>query len=252
MPEIISGTKTELVRRLIGLFEKMAVDEALELFTEDSLYRFANYPPAIGREAIRQNVKASHLDQIKGITFDIKNIWETGDAAICELEINYIRIDDTVLRLPCTDVFQFEGDTFREMRVYMDASPLFAHSAPAASSSKLDLAKRLIAAVEANNLDEYINFFTKDGVYKIGNFDPASGHQGIREFAAPVMQAFKSVTHDNVKMWEVGDTVVCELEVTYVRNDDKVTKLPCMNIIRFQGDKVREYQAFIDVSPAFA
>lgn len=74
---MVTAAKTDTIRRLVGLFEKMDVDQALTLFTEDALYRFGNYPPAIGREAIAAATKASHLDQIKSISFDVKEMWRT-------------------------------------------------------------------------------------------------------------------------------------------------------------------------------
>lgn len=250
---MVTAAKTDTIRRLIGLFEKMDVDQALTLFTENALYRFGNYPPAIGREAIAATTKASHLDQIKSISFDIKEIWENGDAVIVQMEINYTRIDDSILTLPCTDIFRMEGDLVQEMLVYMDASPLFAMSNPQQSTSNAtDVIKRALAAVESNNIDEYITYFTDDAAYKIANAEPMIGPQAIREFALPVMQMFKSVSHDIKNVWELGDKVVSEVEVVYTRNDDKVFKFPCVNIIKMQGDKIREYQAFIDATPAFS
>lgn len=175
-----------------------------------------------------------------------------------QMEINYTRVDDSILTLPCTDIFRMEGELVKEMLVYMDASPLFAMSNPESTSSPdqsgnvSDLIKQVLVAVESNNVDEYITYFTPDAVYKIANTEPIIGQQGIREFALPIMQMFKTVSHDIKNIWELGDKVVCEVEVAYTRNDDKVFKFPCVNIIRLQGDKIREYQAFIDASPAFS
>ena len=255
------GIRAGIIKDLIALFEKMDVETALTYFTEDGLYRFGNYPPAIGKAAIRQATTASHLDQIKGISFDIKAMWENADAVICEMDVNYIRNDNTVLTLPCTDIFRMEGELIREMLVYMDASPLFAPAeqtqtqAPVSTpstNSLLDLAKRALAAVEANNVEEYVSFFTEDAIYKISNNPPVIGPQGIREFATPVMQMFPTVTHDVMSMWVVDNTVVCEMFVNYTRSDGKLFKLPCLDILRFEGNKIKEFQAFIDASPAFS
>ena len=255
---MVAIVQTDIIRRLLRLFEQLDVEQALTFFTPDALYRFGNYPPAIGKEAIAAATKASHLEQIKQISFEINQIWEIKDTVICQLEINYIRNDNTVLTLPCTDIFRLEDDLVREMRVYMDASPLFAGSQPQQSTSHqvseqtAELVKRLFAAVESNNVDEYVTYFTPDAIYKISNADPVIGPQGIREFALPVMQMFKSVSHNIIQMWELEETIICEMEVIYIRNDDKVFKLPCLDIIRLRGDKIQELQAFIDASPAFA
>lgn len=126
MAETRPGEKSEVIRRLIRLFEAMNVDEALTMFTEDARYRFGNYPAAVGREDIRKAATASHLEAIKGVRFNIQGLWEFGDVLVCEMEIEYIRTDDSVLTLPCTDVFRMEGNQIKDMRIYMDPSPLFA------------------------------------------------------------------------------------------------------------------------------
>jgi ketosteroid isomerase-like protein len=235
------------IKNLIKLFEAMKVDEFLTYLTEDAEYRFGNYPAAIGKEAIEATVKASHLDQIKAITFNIKDMWEKDDAVICALDIDYTRTDDSVLTLPCLDVFRLAGDKIKSMRVYMDATPLFAPPA----MSNVELVKKAFAAVEANDIDQYVSMFTDDALYKIANYPAVTGPQGIREFAKPVMQMFKTVTHDIKDMWEFGDKVICEMDVTYTRQDGKVSTVPCLDIIQCEQGKVKRLQAFIDASPAF-
>src|SRR5688572_5232917 len=95
MAETRPGEKSEVIRRLIRLFEAMNVDEALTMFTDDARYRFGNYPPAVGREAIRAAATSSHLEAIKGCRFNIQGLWEFGDVLVCEMEIEYIRTDDS-------------------------------------------------------------------------------------------------------------------------------------------------------------
>ncbi len=119
-------------------------------------------------------------------------------------------------------------------------------------SAQIELTKQAFAAVEANDVETYVSLFTEDAVYKIANFDAVVGPDGIRAFAKPVMDMFSKVTHDVRNMWEIGDRVVCEMTVTYVRNDGKEVTVPCLDIIQFRGDKVCKLQAFIDASPAFS
>lgn len=243
-------SNTDTIKHLLKLFEEMKVDEFLTFLTDDAEYRFGNYPAAIGKEAIEATVKASHLEQIKAIQFNIKDILEQGDAVICSLEIDYTRVDDSVLTLPCLDVFRMAGEKIKSMRVYMDATPLFAP--PSATSSNVELVKKAFAAVEANDIDSYVSMFTDDAIYTIANYPSVTGPEGIREFAKPIMQMFKEVTHDLKDMWEFGDTVVCEMDITYTRNDGKVTTMPGLDVIQFENGKVKKLQAYIDASPAFA
>jgi limonene-1,2-epoxide hydrolase len=124
MPQRILGAISKVIQ-LLKLFEAMKIDEAVKQFTENSYYRFGNAPPAVGREAISQLTKSSHFAQIIGLSFDIRAIWEQNNIVICEMEISYTRTDGRILTLPFTDIFHIEGNLVREMRIYIDPSPLF-------------------------------------------------------------------------------------------------------------------------------
>lgn len=114
------------VQHLLKMFESFDVPGFLGCLTDDAVYRFGNYPAATGKEAIAATIKASHMDQITGIAFEIKSTHEQGDAVVVELAVNYNMVSGKVITLPCLDIFRFDGDKVKAMLVFMDASPLFA------------------------------------------------------------------------------------------------------------------------------
>lgn len=117
-----------------------------------------------------------------------------------------------------------------------------------------EIVRRMFAAVENNDVDKTVSFFTHDAFYKVSNNEPVYGHEGIRNLAGPVMQMFRKVTHEIKAMWELsGDTVVCEMQVVYTRNDGKVFQLPCCDVIKFEDNNlIRSLQAYLDLNPLFA
>ena len=119
-------SNTATVHALLKMFESFDVEGFLAHLTDEAVYRFGNYPPATGKDAIRETIKASHMDQIKGISFDILKTYEQGDAVIAELAVNYHLTNGNTTTLPCLDIFRFNGEKVSAMLVFMDASPLFA------------------------------------------------------------------------------------------------------------------------------
>lgn len=118
-------SQTEIIKSSIALFEAMDLERALTYFTEDALYRFGNYPVAIGKVAIADAIEAIYQNRVQEFSFEINEIWEIADTVICQMEIGYTCIDGKVLTLPRTDIFRLEDDLIREMRVYTDISPIF-------------------------------------------------------------------------------------------------------------------------------
>jgi ketosteroid isomerase-like protein len=117
----------DTVRRLLKIFETFNVPEAMKLFTDDATYQFGNFPAAVGLERIKQAAASSHMDFIKSSTFDVKKIIEPGGGVlVCEMEITYGTADGRSMTLPCADLFRFNDQgLIREMKIYMDATPLF-------------------------------------------------------------------------------------------------------------------------------
>lgn len=124
---------SETVSQLLKLFETFNVADAMKLFDQDATYQFGNFPPATGIEQIRQAAASSHMNAINSVRFDVKDTIELSDDVIlCEMEIAYGTVDGRTLTLPCTDLFRFTGQGLvKEMKIFMDATPLFASPAAA-------------------------------------------------------------------------------------------------------------------------
>ena len=114
------------VQNLLRMYESFNVPGFLACLSDDAVYRFGNYPPATGKEAIEATIKASHREQITGISFEIKTTYEQDDAVVVELAVNYNMVSGKTITLPCLDIFRFDGDKVKAMLVFMDESPLFA------------------------------------------------------------------------------------------------------------------------------
>jgi limonene-1,2-epoxide hydrolase len=122
MADTLPGTGSDLVKRLFA--SGKSLDDYVSFFAEDALYRFANHPPVRGRDAIRE--AAAHFRQrVQRVSHDMIAMWEVGDLVICEMEITYTRLDGSTVTLPCCDIFRVKGDHIQEMRVYIDATPVF-------------------------------------------------------------------------------------------------------------------------------
>jgi alkylhydroperoxidase/carboxymuconolactone decarboxylase family protein YurZ/ketosteroid isomerase-like protein/catechol 2,3-dioxygenase-like lactoylglutathione lyase family enzyme len=114
-----------------------------------------------------------------------------------------------------------------------------------------DMVKRLFSRGEAFDPDGFITFFTDTPVYQFGNFEVCFDKAAIKKSAQAFFSAISAVYHDLKMMWEVGDVVFVEMDVTYWRKDGSVISLPCCDLFRVEGDKFSELRIFMDVNPVF-
>ena len=122
MANAASGSGAELVERLFR--SGASLDDYASFFAEDALYRFANAPIIRGRQAIR-DAAANFRQRVRGVSHAMKGLWEAGDTVVCEMEMTYTRLDGTQVIVPCCDVFRVNAETIQEMRIYIDATPVF-------------------------------------------------------------------------------------------------------------------------------
>jgi hypothetical protein len=119
--------------------------------------------------------------------------------------------------------------------------------------SKTDIVKHLIGLFEVMNVDEFLTYLTDDAEYRFGNYPAAVGKAAVEAtIKASHLDHIKGITFGIQNIWEIDDAVVCELEITYTRLDDSTLVLPCLDVFRMTGDKVRAMLVYMDASPLFA
>ena len=100
-------------------------DKFVAHLTPDVTFRFGNAEPVTGREAVREAV-TGFFSTIGGLTHHIRNVFESGDTAIAQIDVEYLRKDGKSVTVPNADILVFEGDLVREWQIYIDLAPVFA------------------------------------------------------------------------------------------------------------------------------
>lgn len=123
--------------------------------------------------------------------------------------------------------------------------------ATAALTARESVIREMFAAVDRQDSRSFVTFLTDDGSFRFGNMPPAVGAEAIRSAFDGFCRAIKSLRHEFVEFFDAGETWTVEQMVHYVDGWDRAHVLPCVNILRFEGDKVADYRIFMDVSPLF-
>jgi ketosteroid isomerase-like protein len=127
MTDRIPGVMADTCVRLFGRGEAFDSEGFISFFTDKPMYQFGNGEPCLNKAAIKASVD-SFFAAVDALYHDIRNIWEIGDTAFVEMDVIYWRKDGTSIKLPCADIFRFEGDKVLELRIFMDANPIFDRS----------------------------------------------------------------------------------------------------------------------------
>jgi ketosteroid isomerase-like protein len=111
---------------------------------------------------------------------------------------------------------------------------------------------RIFADIDSFDPDRFVANLTPDATFRFANADPAIGREAIRAAVAGFFSTISGLTHHILNTWEVGDTVITQIDVEYLRQDGKTVVTPNADILVFDGDLVRDWRIYIDVAPVYA
>ena len=110
----------------------------------------------------------------------------------------------------------------------------------------------IFADIDAMDADKFVVHLTSDVRFRFANADPALGRTAVKEGVEGFWATIEGLSHHILKVHEAGDTVIAQIDVEYRRKDGKSVTVPNCDVLIFDGDKVRDWQIYIDVAPVYA
>jgi limonene-1,2-epoxide hydrolase len=132
----VGVTVKDMVKRLFSRGEAFDSDGFISFFTDTPVYQFGNFEVCLDKESIKKSVD-NFFSRISAVYHEIKMMWEVGDVVFVEMDVLYWRKNDSVVSLPCCDIFRVEGDKFSELRIFMDVNPVFDPTIPVPKSASV-------------------------------------------------------------------------------------------------------------------
>jgi ketosteroid isomerase-like protein len=138
MPKMSTKVRAEIISDLLAAGDGGDIDRLLVYLTDDVQLVFGNADAIEGKEAIKM-MSHQFMSGFKRVRHEIHNIWHTADdpdILIAQMTVHYAKFDDSIVSLPCLNVFRMNADLVSDYRIYMDANPIF--SVPSAATTAVD------------------------------------------------------------------------------------------------------------------
>ena len=110
----------------------------------------------------------------------------------------------------------------------------------------------IFADIDAFDPDKFVAHLTPDAKFRFANADPVTGREAVKEAVTGFFSSIDGLTHHILNVYESGETVIAQIDVEYRRKDGKSITVPNADILVFDGDLVRDWQIYIDVTPVYA
>ena len=111
-----------------NLFEdidSMEPDRFAVHLADDVAFRFGNADTVHGRDAVR-DVWAGFCASVAGVSHEVVEQFESGDAVIAESFVTYTKQDGEKVTVPVVTIYRSGGELIDDYRVFIDLAPLFA------------------------------------------------------------------------------------------------------------------------------
>jgi ketosteroid isomerase-like protein len=110
----------------------------------------------------------------------------------------------------------------------------------------------IFADIDAFDPDKFVAHLTPDVTFRFGNAEPVTGRAAVKDAVTGFFSTIDGLTHHILNVYESGDTSIAKIDVEYLRKDGKSVTVPNADILVFDGDLVRDWQIYIDVTPVYA
>jgi ketosteroid isomerase-like protein len=106
----------------------MNLDAYVAHHADEAEVIFANNPPAVGRDAIREAI-GGFWTMIGGLRHEVHNRWDVndGNTAVLEVTTHYTTHGGAAVSMPCVSILDRNAEgQVTSLRVHIDLAPLFA------------------------------------------------------------------------------------------------------------------------------
>jgi ketosteroid isomerase-like protein len=110
----------------------------------------------------------------------------------------------------------------------------------------------LFADIDSQDAHAFASRISEDGRFRIGSAEPVIGRAAIEAGLTGFFGMIKSLSHETLDQWDVGDVTIIESAVTYIRLDDGQVTVPAVSILRRGDELIDDYRIFIDLGPVLS
>ena len=119
-------------------------------------------------------------------------------------------------------------------------------------STKIEMVQQMEAAGFAGDWELFTSFLADDVYYRVGNAAEVRGRQAVVDYLTRLFANHLTINDLQVRAaWETENEVILELNMKGVRlRDHRNVSYPCIDVYRFEGDKIRDWRVYA-IEPTF-
>jgi limonene-1,2-epoxide hydrolase len=109
----------------------------------------------------------------------------------------------------------------------------------------------LFNSIDTKNTDKFVTYLTEDAIFSFGNSPSVEGNSNIHAAVGGFFESIKDIKHTNLQTIISEGFIVVRGSSTYTRHNDTLLTVPFCNVFDMQGEKIKNYRIYIDLSQLY-
>lgn len=109
----------------------------------------------------------------------------------------------------------------------------------------------VFASIDSKDTKTFCSFLTEDANFIYANQTAVTGRDNIYQAVDGFFGSIKALKHSIENCWKDGNAVIVNGHVSYTRHDETILNVPFADIFLLDGDKVKDYIIYIDISELY-
>lgn len=113
-------------------------------------------------------------------------------------------------------------------------------------ATKIEMVQQMEAAAFTGDWERFKSFLAADAYYRVGNTAEVRGPQAIVDYLKRLLVTDLAINDLQIRAaWETENEVILELNMKGLRiRDNRNVAYPCVDVYRFEGDKIRDWRVY--------
>lgn len=97
-------------------------------------------------------------------------------------------------------------------------------------------------------MEGFLAFLDADVFFRFGNMPGIQGRDNVRTAIQGFYDSIAGLYHEIDEIFGEGGILACNGTVTYTRLDTSKLSVPFATVFKLKGDRIREYNIYVDIS----
>jgi ketosteroid isomerase-like protein len=106
----------------------------------------------------------------------------------------------------------------------------------------------LFRSIDNKNMEDFLSFLDEDVSFRFGNMPAVNGRDNVKTAVQGFYDSIAGLSHTLDEVFGEDGLIASNGTVTYTRLDTSKLSVPFATVFRLNGDRIKEYNIYVDIS----